>query len=136
MNDRPSFVANGDINPCRFVKIDVTYTTAPRVIQNAADSTISIGISQQGTKVAPTDGASTLAASVDQQLEVHIIGDMCMLQLGGTVVVGDSLTSDADGKGVVQNAAADNVGAIALSSGVLDEKIFVLVTSPGQKFGA
>lgn len=137
MNDRPSFVANGDIYPCRFVKIDTTVTTAPRVIQNAANSTASLGVSMEGTKAAPTDGASTLAASAGLQLSVHIMGDMCLLQLGvGGAVVGDSLTSDADGKGVITTTAGHHVGAIALQSGAADEKIFVLPVSPGQKYGA
>lgn len=129
MADRPSFVATGDINPCRFIKLDAT-ATAAGVIATAANTDTIIGISAQGTKQVPIDGASTLAASAGLEVEVHLAGDMCMLLIGtGGCTVGDKLMYVSDG--ATTATSGKQCGAIALSTGLATEKIFVLVLPPG-----
>jgi len=125
MNDRPHFVANGDIRPCRFVKHD-TSIAAAAVLEADADER-PIGISMEGTEQFPATGNSANAASAGKELDVHIIGDMCLLELGtGGATVDGLLKSDADGKGVAATADAEWVGAIALETGIAGEKIRVL----------
>lgn len=129
----PNFIANGTIQPSRFVKLDTTAGKLFNVLQAAAstDSTL-IGISQPGSFDPPgTTGSATDAARAGQELSVYSIGDVCLLELGGTVTAGDYLMSDASGKGVIatltDGTTIRHIGAKALESGVSGEKIRALV---------
>ncbi len=55
------------------------------------------------------------------------------LKLGGTVALGDPLTSDASGQGITTSTAGNRVGAIALQAGVIGDVIAVQVI-PFAKF--
>jgi len=128
----PSFIAKGDIYPCRFVKQDDSNDHA--VLQAGANAKI-IGVSQQGTREAPIPSVSTaLAAAANESLRVHGMGEECLLELGGTVAAGDDLKADANGKGVViaNGTTTQEVGATALSSGVSGDKIRVMVALRGE----
>lgn len=131
----PNYVADGDINRSRFVKPS---TTDHRVLEADANEKV-VGISQINAKTAPIPSASTLAGAQGDALTVHGPGEsMVMLELGGTVTVGDKLKSDADGKGVVvaTSGPVQNVGAIALRGGASGELIPVLVHVESQPASA
>lgn len=127
-NTSPSFIAKGDIRPCRFVKID---TSNDFGVLEADANEDGIGISQEGTKQAPIPGASTLAAADGENIQVYGPGEVCLLQLGsGGATRGGNLKSDADGKGVAVATTGTTiqlVRAVALQSGLEDEKIQVLI---------
>lgn len=125
-NQTPQLVANGNIPPSVFVKIDTSKNHA--VLKNAAATTPSIGISGTSTKAPPgISGSSTNHAEQGDPCEVFSIGDICLLTLGGSVTRGDRLTSDANGAGVTA-ATTNEYGAIALESGSSGELIRVQVS--------
>lgn len=114
----PSYtkVAGGNVAPSRFVKLDVS--NKGKVLQAGAGEMV-FGISQEGTRNIPystlDDGFAAIAG---ENLRIYGPGDNgMMLELGGTVAVGDRLKSDANGKGVATTTANDEVGAIALAAG-------------------
>lgn len=127
----PAFFANGNISPCRFVKIDSTAGKSFHVIQSSASTDRSVGISQEGTHDTPgLSGSTAYAAAAGQQLEVHGLGAQCLLEIGGTVTHGDLLRPDSNGKGVsVDGTEATDVyiAAQALENGISGDKIRVRV---------
>lgn len=118
-----NFVAGGDINPSRFVKMNSADDN--QVLECDANER-AIGVSQEGTKAAPVSGASTLAAADGDPIHVYTPGEhrTCLLQYGGSITRGGRIKSDADGKGVAVDTSGEvqNVGAIALESGSDGEK--------------
>lgn len=115
-------VANGNIAPCRFVKLGTT----GRVTQAGAGEQ-PFGVSGQGTRNAPygslDDGYHAIAG---EDCEVHGPPEKDVsLDIGGTVAIGNFLKSDANGKGVAGSADKDKVGALALQSGVDGDQIRV-----------
>lgn len=125
--------ANGNIAPSRFVKIDTTAGVKDRVLQATAGDKI-YGISFVGTRNAPyaplDDGYIAIAGEF-----LSIYGPSAKdvrLELGGTVTQGDSLKSDANGKGVTTTSTGDWIGAIAMDAGVSGDVIRVQVIPPTQ----
>lgn len=121
-------VANGNVAPSRFVKLDAT--AEGRVLQCGAGENI-FAISQPQTRRIALSGAISgtddgFAAVAGEML--NLIGpgdDEALLELGGTVAHGDFLKSDANGKGVTAGTDKDNVGAQALSAGTSGKLIKV-----------
>lgn len=110
-----SKIAGGDIAPARFVKL---HTTEGQAVQCGAGEAI-FGISQPSTRRLALAGWDDGFAAKSGE-NVNIIGpgdDEGLLELGGTVTVGQYLKSDADGKGVAATTDKDFVGAQALQSG-------------------
>ena len=123
MGQQRSFVANGDIEPSRFV----TIAGELRVAQSAGGERI-IGISQDHQKDPPIKNASTLAAEAGDPILVFGEGEDCHLEVGETVSAGDALKPNASGQGIViDDTPADASGAVALQNGVSGEKICVRV---------
>lgn len=89
----PSFLANGNIQPCCPVKLDRTSaSTSHMVIQAAAVTDQLIGISQEGSHDAPGVGSGTaLAAKQGQQLVVYGPGEECLVYAVGAITQGDEL---------------------------------------------
>lgn len=114
--------AGGNIYPSRFVILSAEYV----VTQAEANGKV-FGISQVGTNEPPTPTESSGYAAISGQiLTVHQDHEEPLLELGGTVSAGDELKSDANGKGVVlAGSGSENIGAIALQSGVSGNKIKV-----------
>lgn len=122
----PNYIAGGDIRTCRFVKMGAADLT---VLESDANEAV-IGISQEGAKSAPIPGASVLAAAAGENIDVHGLGVECLLVISDTVARGAYVKSDADGAGVTlatTGTTAQNVGAMALQSGVAGDKIRVVV---------
>lgn len=122
--------AGGNINPARFVKLDPSNNNT--VLEADAGEVI-IGISQEGTRVAPTPDASQYAAIAGENLQVFTPMQTCKLLLGAAVTTERRLKADADGKGTPVVGGPDsmeNWGAIALETGANGEKVEVLVVGP------
>lgn len=124
------FMANGNIKASRFVKVDTTVNNA--VLQASTNQAV-IGISQEGTKYPPaSDQTNVYAAEQYDNIEVYADGvDECLLCLGtGGAYAGARLVSDSDGCGTIAattGATAQNIGAIAMQSGLSGELIRVKV---------
>lgn len=123
-----SVIANGTINPAVFVTIDPTRDFA--VIQ-ASGSTIPIGISQLGPKIAPnllaslgsTAPTTQPAAVKGDQIGVFNSGDVCWVTVGSASVnPGDFLMNDGNG-GAITATSNKYYGAIALQAGNSGELI-------------
>lgn len=119
-----SGVANGDIAPARFVKIDTSYAGIRYIAAQAATDQL-VGVSGLGHRFAPyspiDDG---LAAKAGENIPV--LGPPrknVALELGGSVTVGDMLTSTTAGKGITTTTDHHVVGAIAQDTGVLGDII-------------
>lgn len=112
------FVAEAAINPYRIVKFGAS---DDNVLQAAAATDALIGVVEG---VAPALGERCAVVT-------HGIAEV---KLGGTVVRGGPITSDASGQGVAAAPAAANNNRLigfALQSGVAGDVINVLV-SPGS----
>jgi len=116
-----SKIANGNIKPYRFVKLDTT--TIGRILQATAGSQI-WGVSQLGTRWPPwgplDDGYAAVAG---ESLNVFGPGDLTGFNIlvkagqNATIGIGNKLKSDSDGCAIPTTTAGDEYGAIALRSG-------------------
>ncbi len=124
----PNLVANGNINPSRFIKLDATINHG--ALQGTANA-ICLGVSQDGPKDPPGTGGSTLAAAAGDQFSHFTVGQICRVQSGAAVAAGDELESDANGKAITALTTAATVrriSGIALeAAGGADEFIEVLL---------
>lgn len=123
-------VANGDIYPSRFVKIDATLTTpnqGNKVIMCSSNDK-PIGISQKGTRYTPLSGLDNgLAAQTNQELQVYILGQVAPLEIGGAVPPGANLKSDNNGRGILTTTAGDHYGAISPMAAITTQIVDVQV---------
>lgn len=123
-----SFKSTAVIYPSRFVKIDAGYDSC---VLQASTNDSSYGISQEWQQDAPIPSETTGdAASSGELIKIYDEGEECWLELGGTVVRGDRLKPDSDGKGVVvatTGTTIQNIGAVALQSGSSGQLIRVTV---------
>lgn len=118
--DDMAYKAEATVNPYRIVKFG---TSSLFVIQGAAASDTTIAINQ-----------SPQAANANDPVLLAFTG-LGLIELGGTVVRGDLLTSDTVGRGVVSLAApTDRVIGVALDSGGTGAVIRVLI-SPSKNGG-
>lgn len=110
------FEAATQIMPSRFVKLSVTHDSK---IDQAGAGDFPIGVSAEWAKDAPIPSETTGdAAASGESIAVYGVGDICKLELGGTVQVGSAVKSDANGKGVAGTLGTDHCGGFALESGV------------------
>ena len=123
--------ANGNIAPSRFVKTD---TTGDGLALQAGAGDKILGVSQAGTRRTPYGGLDDgFAAIAGEDLEVFVQGEHnVMLELGGTVVAGDRLKSDANGKGITTTTTGDEMGAATDVAGTSGQVIPVRMISPSQ----
>jgi hypothetical protein len=128
-----SFRAGGNIPPSRFV----TLTNDGRVTQ-AGDNQEIIGVAFEGTQKAPLqDYVSTLyAAETGQPVAVYSVGELCLVEAGGSITAGNLLKSDTQGRAVpiaTSGTTIQNYGAVALDSATAaGQKIRVLVIPFGK----
>ena len=110
----PNFLANGAISTSVFVEVDASSNN--RCIQATAGA-FCIGISQEGSQLAPIPGASSLAATAaDQEIQVYGLGEVCLLNATSAGwTAGDRLKADSSGFGVTASAS-DYFGAVALET--------------------
>lgn len=67
------------------------------------------------------------STTAEDKVEVAIAGGGAKLKIADTVAVGDRLTADSAGKGVVTTSNADKIIAIAMQDGVTGDVIGVEV---------
>lgn len=131
--DLPNFIANGNITPSSFVKIDATQAM-PSVIQAAANTDILIGVSKESTDQTPIPQltGTQYAAIATENCKVYQCSQSCMLTIGsGGCTAGDFLTSDGSGNGITTApGAGKRVGAIALMTALAGSLCRVRVTDP------
>jgi hypothetical protein len=119
-----SFIADGDILPCRFVTL-VGASADGRVLAAGA-GVRPYGISQKSTRRSPYIDSVGNAAQAGEPIKVYDRpGERCPLELGGTVTRGDFLKASTAGVGIVIASDQDEYGAVALESGVSGEIIAV-----------
>jgi hypothetical protein len=116
--NNPAFRAAGKIYPSRFVTIDGGTNADFTILQANGGGSPLIGISQDGSKLAPGVQARTTddlyAADVNDPIQVYGETDVCLVWNGtADIKAGDLLTADAEGR-AVKAADGDWVGAIAL----------------------
>lgn len=117
-NQVPSLVSGGNIYPCRFVKQSAAADY--RGLQCGANE-VSLGISHEGTNYPPLSDlvVSAYHAAAGDPIGLYGEGEECLLLAGDTIVRGNRIKSDADGKGVpvlTVGTVVQNVGAIAQES--------------------
>lgn len=124
-----SLKANGNINPCVFITIDVGTDNAALQCTATTGANQPIGISGQGAESPPIDGAATYHATAGNPVnEWYGPGAECLLTLGtGGCTRLDLLKPDASGQGVTSSVDGDFYGARALESGAAGEKVHVVV---------
>jgi len=118
-----SKIAGASVAPSRIVKLLPNNT----VVHATAATDELYGITQPYTRRAPVTGWDDGLAAVAGE-PVNIFGpgdDACKLELGGTVAIGDTLTSTTDGKGVATTTDKHRVIAIAMEAGVSGQVIKV-----------
>lgn len=129
--ERPSFIANGNILPSSFVKIDTT-AAMPSVVQASAATDILIGVAKESTDQPPIPQLSgtQYAAVAGENCRVYQVGDSCLMTAGsGGWTAGDRLTSDASGNAITASGT-NTVGAIALMTTPAGALGRVRVTDP------
>lgn len=121
MSDAAHLKAVGDIHPCRFMKITDDFI----VSQASSTGDTLFGIAHDSVNQ-PTAVITTnlTHASTGETVSYYKNGDVCLLEIGGTVNAGDVLTTDTTGRGVSSDG---NSGAIAIDSGVEGDRIFVQI---------
>lgn len=121
-----SYVANGNIKPCRAVRLDTS--AEGKVITGSATNQKIIGVSQEGSRRAPgSDSDDGYCAKAGENVKVYGPGSRCLLALGGTVTIDDRLECDSDGAGVTTTTDNEAIFARALQSGVSGQQIMVEV---------
>lgn len=117
---------SGNIYPCRFVVLQSDNT-----VQAAGANGDIWGIADKYTRNYPLEGRggddpAYIGISGDPAINIFGFGaDECLLELGGTVTIGQLIKSGAAGVGVAATSDADKVGARAEQSGVSGQRIRV-----------
>jgi hypothetical protein len=125
-----SKVANGNIVMSRFVMLDTT--ALGKVVAATAGAEI-FGISQKGSRRTPYGGLDDgNAAIAGENLSIYGDTERCLLELGGTVTIGQRLKASTGGVGIATTADGDEYGAIAEQNGVSGDLITVYITT-GQR---
>lgn len=121
-----SAVANGDIIPSRFVKLDTTSGKTGYVIQAGAGDLV-YGIAQQGTRNANFPGLQDyLAAKAGENLRVYSGDhpeDQPYLEVDAAYSQGTLLKSGTLGIGTTANTDGDIYGARMLEQSTLANQI-------------
>lgn len=123
----PSWVAGGTIAPCRFVVPDPSADET--IIQCSVTGQPVIGVMQEGQKATPGltgSDAAVAAESGDQDFKVHSLGDVCLIECGGTFNAGAELMPDTSGKAIYA-LVGYYVGAIALQAGASGRKVLAQI---------
>jgi len=133
----PSYsrIASGDIQKCRFVAQVGGKPFYVRPVTSNSDHPV--GVSDRASfndpGVGKFYGQTSFPAGIDgYPLRVISSPDEAILELAGTVAVGQYIKTDNTGRGVAAtNLATDNVFARALESGVVGDLIrVVLIDKP------
>lgn len=124
--------ANGNVPPARFVRTD---TSGDNLVVVAAAGEQIFGISQPSTRRTPYSNLDDgYAAIAGEDLDVFSVGEVCLLELGGTVSPGTRLKASTLGVGIAVASNNDEYGAIALVAGASGDLVMVQVM-PEMQYG-
>lgn len=124
----PSWVAESDVSPSKFLK--ASGTTKDHRCEHAGAGDSIVGVSQEGTREAPIPGITAVHALAGEGVMVYGIGDVCEVVAAGTITSGARVASDGNGDAVAA-AAGDKYGGRALASAVAGERVRIQV-QPGE----
>lgn len=125
--DQSGYVAGGNIHAAAFVKKS---TTADNTILEATAGSKTFGIITKATDRPPFPGLDTVyAAQLGESVRVHLEGEVCDLQISGTVAADDFLKPTTNGYGITTTTDKDWYGAQAIRAGVSGDIIQVYVKS-------
>ena len=131
------FVAGGNINPCRFVKRDVS---ADHQVLEADANEMVEGIAGESSRLPPLEGYVTnnYHAIAGEACRVHPANETdVLLEMAATCTAGLRLKSDADGKGTpiaTTGTTIQHFGAIAEEAcTVIGQKIKVRVVIGSER---
>lgn len=117
--------ATGTIQPCRFISVN---NAADSAVTASASGDLPIGVSAEYAHDAPFGSTNnTYAAASGQNVAFYGIGEICLLELTGTVAAGDYLKVDSAGTAITGTIQTDKIGAQALEAGVTGSFIRVYV---------
>lgn len=120
-----SFVANGNIAPSRFVKMDATATG--KVVAATSNTDFIFGISQQGTRNTPYSSLDDgYAAIAGENIRVYTDNEDCWVETGTVttaITPGDHLTASTAGVAIRTVTDKDVYGAIALEPATASGKL-------------
>lgn len=119
----PSYIARGDVPPSRFVKLNGTDHGI--VVCGAGDE--AIGISHEGTRQAPLEGVTPLAAKDGESCQVYSDTWPCEIWAGAAITAGQKLKPNAAGA-AVPAVNGDVYSAIARASAASGERCKCQVT--------
>lgn len=124
--------ASADVNPCRFIAF-----TAENVGTQCAADADAVGVSAEFTEREPNDIIATtpwgVHATTGKPISYYVPGQICNLELGGTVSATNLIKASTAGVGIAVTGTAYYVLARAITSGVSGEKIPVLLLSSYYK---
>lgn len=124
MSQSPQFRAEADINTSVFVSLG---TKDDNVVTSGAGD-LAIGVMHESIWATPIPGADAdVAVPLGQSKRVYGADEVCEVRVGtGGLTVGDLVTPDAAGAGVVAGAGA-NYSAVCLSGGLAGDRAKVVV---------
>lgn len=135
LNYTPSFIAGGDVNPGRCVKISGADN---QIIQCTAATDVMIGISRRAAADTPglTGSDASIAARAGFACLIFGVGDVAPAVAGAAITRGVWLTSDASGRVITAPATAnEGVIGVALESASgagVEIQILVMPNRVGQ----
>ena len=119
-SDTPALLANGNVSPFRFIKIDATSSSANTYdnqgvqVDSAIDNVV--GVSDGSTKSA----TSSLHAEANDPITLQG-GDVVLVECGGAVARGSRVQADSSGKAITAVVTAGPAfryqGYVALEAG-------------------
>lgn len=125
-----SYLANGNIYPSRFVKLD---SSGEGYVLQAGAGDTPVGVSQAGTRLPPIEGYDDGYAAVQnvEAVLVYEATDECWLEVGAAVSNGDLLKPSTDGVAITASSDGNIYGAQALQDATAaNQLIRVKVLSP------
>ena len=111
----PGITASATVNPSRFVKYSGANTVA-----HAGVGEVPFGVSQRGTGTTPLPSAATSAATSGNVISIFGEGEICQIEAGAAIAVGDYLKPGAAGV-AIPIVGGEAYYAIALHSAASGE---------------
>ncbi|MBC7076740.1 MAG: DUF2190 family protein [Synergistales bacterium] len=128
-----NFKAATNISPSRFVTL-----SAENTVSQAGDNAEIIGVAYEGTSRAPLQDLITTnyAAQAGESVAVYSVGELCLVEAGGSISAGNLLKSDSQGRAVpiaTTGTVIQNYGAVALQSATAAGQKILCLVLPLQK---
>jgi hypothetical protein len=120
----PSFIARGDIPPSRFVIQD----GSDHGVVVATAGAKAVGVSYEGTRFAPIEDVTPLAAKSGEGINVYTETMPCEIVAGADIVAGAQLKPGTNGV-AVPAVEGDHYSAIARASASNGQRVKATVTS-------